>query len=261
VLYVTDLRHFTGIELDPDAPRPATKFARHLRRTVLAATAFRERGPHPTALPCRRRPGRRPCPGRLVVEVQDVPLRVHWECPACGEAGVVDGWQGSSSDLSDVGRDDEGEPHHVILTEKAYQLLLDAPSVDKAQDRLVYGARPCAGGVELSGSEEDLDVLGGVVAFESDYATTKERQRRSDEVSDYLEPRPGTWLDRSTDVVLGELVALGLVGAPAQVAALVRERLASLATGLRITEQSARRYLDDQVLRDLARELAMSLAD
>jgi hypothetical protein len=44
------------------------------------------------------------------------------------------------------------------------------------------------------------------------------------------------------------------------VAELVRQRLAAVATGLRISEQSARRYVDEESLRDLARQAALELA-
>jgi hypothetical protein len=41
--------------------------AGYLGRVVRAATATREVGVWATALPCRRRPGRHACPGRLLV--------------------------------------------------------------------------------------------------------------------------------------------------------------------------------------------------
>ncbi len=74
-------------------------------------------------------------------------------------------------------------------------------------------------------------------------------------------PRRGTWLDRSTDTFLDELHQLGLVVTRAQAASHIRGRLAWVSAALRVTEQSARRYVDDEVLRDLARSAAMELAE
>jgi len=261
VFYVTDLRHLKGVELDPDAPAPALRLVRYLYRIISAATATAGRGPHATALPCRRRPGRIACPGRLVVGTQDEPPRICWECPACGEAGSIEGWQGLPPDLSGVARPDEDDAFvSVVLPETAYQLLLDELYMDRQCERVLYSARLGPGGVELSGPEEDFEELEGVVAFEANHAPTKKVQRRWDGVFDFLEPRRRTWMDHSTEVVLNELSSFDLVVAPPQVTELVRQRLASVATGLGITEQSARRYVDDESLRDLARQAALELA-
>lgn len=261
MFHVTDLRHFEGIELDPDAPAPALRLVRHLYRIVSGATATRDRGPHATALPCRRRPGRLACPGRLVVGLQDQPPRINWECPACGEAGSIEGWQGLPPDLSGVARPDEDdELTSVVLPEKTYQLLLDELYMDRQCERLLYSARLGPDGVELSGPEEDFEELVGVVAFEANHAPTKKLQRRWDDVCEHLEPRRRTWMERSTDVVLDELSSFHLVVARPQLAELVRQRLAAVATGLGISEQSARRYVDDESLRGLARQAALELA-
>jgi hypothetical protein len=67
-------------------------------------------------------------------------------------------------------------------------------------------------------------------------------------------------MDHSTDVVLDELSSFGLVVARPQVAELVRQRLAAVATGLGTSEQSARRYVDEQSLRGVARQAALELA-
>jgi hypothetical protein len=106
VFSTTDLRHFEGIELDPEAPAPALRLAQYLRRITRAETTLGGTGLHGTALPCRRRLGRIPCPGLLVVDRQDVPPRIHRECPVCREAGVIDGWQGPDDDLSAISYSD-----------------------------------------------------------------------------------------------------------------------------------------------------------
>jgi hypothetical protein len=262
VFYVTDLRDFGDIEFDPEAPAPALRLARYLHRAVRAATATGATGPRPTALPCRRRPGRAPCPGRLVVEVHDVPSRVAWQCPACGEAGLVDGWQGSVYDLSGAVRPVEGaDLRTVVIPDKAYQLLLDQFLIDERGERLVYGARPhSGGGAELSGDEGDFEELVGIVAFESNHAPTKNERRRWDEIYACFEPPRRNWLDQSTDVVLDELSGFGLVAPRAQVAKLVRRQIGDMATGLRISERSARRDVDEEALRELARQAAVELA-
>lgn len=45
---------------------------------------------------CRRRPGRRPCPGRIAGERDGEAIA--WHCPACGDAGLITGWQGTRWD-------------------------------------------------------------------------------------------------------------------------------------------------------------------
>jgi hypothetical protein len=265
VFYVTDLRHFEGIDLDPDAPGPAIRFARYLRRMVLAATASPERGPRATALPCRRRPGRAPCPGRLVVERQDVPSQVNWQCPFCGEAGRIDGWQGSEYDLSTppssgVAQDLEAQGKTVVLPEASYWLLLDGLMLDRGCERLLYTAEPVTDGVGLSGDEGDFEELEGYVAFEANHAVTKKAQRKWDDIFARLRGEPLDWLEHGTEVVLKELSDLGLVAARQHVTGMLSRHLATLATGLGITERSVQRYIDDANLRELARHIAVELA-
>ena len=251
---VTDLRHFEGIELDPGAPAPALRLATHLRRIVRAATVFAGRGIQPTALPCRRRPGRVPCPGRLRMERQDLPSRILWECPACDEAGVIDGWQGSLDDLSVLSESDKGGGLvQVVIPEKAYQLLLDEIALGQGCERLLYRARPRPEGVELSGNEDDFEQLIGVVAFQANHSATRARQRRWRAICNCLRPPARSWLENSTDVVIDELASFGLVSLRVHVTELIRDRLATVMKALDITEQSARRYLEEEDLRELAR--------
>jgi plasmid stabilization system protein ParE len=265
LFYVTDLRHFEGIDFDPDAPRPALRFARYLRRVVLAATASPERGPRPTALPCRRRPQRAPCPGRLVVERQDVPSQINWHCPACGEAGQIDGWQGSEFDLSasspsDTKKDALADTKRVVLPERSYWFVLDGATLDQECERLLYRGRPVADGVELSGAESDFEELEGYVAFEANNALTNNAERKWEDIFARLQGKPRDWLEHSTDVVLEELSHFGLVAAREHVAGMIRQHIAMLAAALGLTERSLQRQVDDENLRELARQAAIDLA-
>ena len=76
----------------------------------------------------------------------------------------------------------------------------------------------------------------------------------------FVTPRR-SWIEDSTDVVVDELGRFDLVASRAHVSELIRGRVTAVATGLNIKEQSARRYLHEEALRDLAREVAVRLAD
>jgi hypothetical protein len=76
----------------------------------------------------------------------------------------------------------------------------------------------------------------------------------------FMTPRR-SWLETSTDVVVDELACFGLVASRAQVSEVIRQRVVTVASALGITEQSARRYLLEENLRELARGVAVTLAD
>jgi hypothetical protein len=261
VFYVTDLRHFDGIELDPDVPAPALAFATYLRRIVRAATASSLPGAHPTALVCRRRPQRRRCPGRLRVERQEVPSCVVWGCPACGEGGRIDGWQEGDHDLSVLERAplSHGSLRRLVVLETAYPLLLEEESFDRRCAGMVYAARLGRDGVRLSGTEEEFAALSDVVAWGADEPSPS-RRRRWRQLAWALEPRGRSWLEHGADVMAEQLGTLGLDAPRPQLAAVINRTLAELAQSLGISEAAARRYLDEERLRDLALEAAFQLA-
>jgi hypothetical protein len=69
------------------------------------------------------------------------------------------------------------------------------------------------------------------------------------------------WLDDRAAELMDELDQLGLILSRDQARRLVKERVQAVANGMRITEQSARRYVDGESVRDLARLLAMEFAE
>jgi hypothetical protein len=52
---------------------------------------------------CRRRPGRKPCPGEIMAVLRGQSKEIIWECPVCGDNGVIHHWGGTLWDCS--GRD------------------------------------------------------------------------------------------------------------------------------------------------------------
>ncbi len=276
---VSDLRHFEGLELDPDAPGPALRMARYLARIALAATAPAPRtlGARTTALPCRRRPGRRPCAGRLVVERSDSPSLISWWCPGCGEAGLLDGWQDSQYDLSHpdsierarserarserARNEREGEIVSVVIPEKSYLALLDRVVASTASQRVIYGASPHRDGVELAGPEKDVDELMESLARKARARPAREGPAREQSSRPASGGGRRGWLDTSTNVVLEELASFHLVASRSDVANLIRRKVTDVANALGITEQSARRYLRAEELRRLAVGAAVDLAD
>jgi hypothetical protein len=186
-VYVTDLAHFEGIELSVSVPEEALRFAAYLRRIVRAATAVSLPGPHGTALPCRRRPEHRPCPGRLIVDRQDIPPEIAWECPSCGEGGVISGWRGSSVDLSADRLPPIGACVSIIIPETPYRLLLDGMLFDVDAERVIYSAQLGPDGVVLTANDEHLEELAGYVAFEANHAKSRAARRRWDEIFEALD--------------------------------------------------------------------------
>jgi len=76
-----------------------------------------------------------------------------------------------------------------------------------------------------------------------------------------VEPRGRSWLEQRTEVMLEELALLGLSAPKVELAKMIQKALAEMATTLGISQTSARRYVDDEKLRSLAREAALRLTE
>lgn len=100
-MMVTDLRHF--LDLPADTPGPARRLAGQLSNLVRAATAVDAGVAWETALTCRRRPGNKPCSGRMVVLRAEPPVPIRWQCSGCGDEGVISNWADSPFDLRRAG--------------------------------------------------------------------------------------------------------------------------------------------------------------
>jgi len=91
-----DLRHYlTPAGTLAALPARGRVLAEYFTQIVAQGSNFGA----PIALRCRRRPRRRPCAGVLEICL-DLDGMV-WQCPVCGDNGVIRGWQRTFWDNSE----------------------------------------------------------------------------------------------------------------------------------------------------------------
>lgn len=99
--FIADLRHFLTEDGELiDGPAPARLVAQHLCSIVEAATSVAMvRETHETNVWCRRRPSRKPCPGKIHAGLlAGEPSCISWHCPSCGDNGLIRGWKETNWD-------------------------------------------------------------------------------------------------------------------------------------------------------------------
>jgi hypothetical protein len=100
--YVTDPRHFLDENgLVPDnLPTAARKLIAFLGQVIEEASTWSNGGVIETTLKCMRRPGRKPCPGKIVAEREGPESPILWKCTSCGTGGQLHNWKGTQWDNS-----------------------------------------------------------------------------------------------------------------------------------------------------------------
>lgn len=192
-MLVSDLSHFLG--LPPDTPGPARKLARHLSDVVRAATAGDAGATWETALSCRRRPARRPCPGRMIVFRTDESAPIRWQCSVCDDQGEIGNWADSAFDLR---RRQLCLAEFVTQIAIAYEIaaaLRELQLLDRDRERLVFAIRAGNDHAILAASDDDLDELIGSVAAEANHEPSRSRRQRLEAAYDALTAAqtPGAW--------------------------------------------------------------------
>jgi len=190
-MYVTDMTHFAGVEELVGAKfNGARRFAAYLGAVVAVATANPPGEIIQSALACRRRPGRRPCPGRLLVRRSEAPRQVSWACPACDQAsdeeGVISNWEQSIWDLSPP-LSIEGDEKAALLGPDQYKRLLGLALLDTDAQGVVYAARLIGHGVLVRAGEDDFEHLIESLAAEANHEADHRRRRSLDDVLVVLE--------------------------------------------------------------------------
>ncbi len=183
-MLVADLHHF--LDMPDDAPGPARALAAHLFDIVRAVTAGDAVIEWETALPCRRRPARRRCPGRITLRRNDSPSSINWWCAVCVDDGIISHWADTPYDLRRRRPVLAAAVREVVITADVAAALRELIYLDPECERMVYAARAHPEGAVLCASEQGLDELVDAVAAESNHEPDRRRQRRLDAACEAL---------------------------------------------------------------------------
>jgi hypothetical protein len=97
--WITDARHSIALEeAERPVPGPAIDLALHLRAIAEWISSRTVSGLEATNVFCRRNPGRIRCGGRIEAFFGRDPEGIVWRCPACGDNGLIHGWEGTAWD-------------------------------------------------------------------------------------------------------------------------------------------------------------------
>ncbi len=97
--WITDVRHFLDESGDlPALSGPALGLALFLGSIVAWMTRGTVGDAERTNVNCRRRPGGRRCIGEIAARFDSLDEAIAWQCPRCGDRGIISGWQGSPWD-------------------------------------------------------------------------------------------------------------------------------------------------------------------
>jgi hypothetical protein len=115
---------------------------------------------------------------RRLVFRPDLPAIIDWRCSACGDEGVISGWEGSYFDLRRPrSQGTDSSVSEVPVTDEVCATLRDLRLLDSDCERLVFGVRATTTGIVLVASEEDLEELLGYVAAEANHESNRRRQK------------------------------------------------------------------------------------
>lgn len=99
--WITDLTHFLENGRPArELPGPALRLVEYLEKIVAAVTGAEP--DDPLGVRCRRRPGRRPCPGEIEGYIDPQSNAIHWACLVCGDNGLISNWENTMWDLREA---------------------------------------------------------------------------------------------------------------------------------------------------------------
>jgi hypothetical protein len=183
-MMVTDLHHF--LDLPAATPGPARRLAGHLGNIVRAATAGDAGTTWESALPCRRRPGNRRCPGRMIVLRTEPPAPIRWQCSLCADEGIISNWADSPFDLRRRRLTLAHPVDELVIPNEVAAVLRELQLPDADCERVVFRIRAHDGRAVLPATAGDLDKLIGFVAAEANHEPSRRRRQRLNTAFDAL---------------------------------------------------------------------------
>ena len=194
--FITDMTHFEGIP-SGTSHEPARRIAQFFGAIVSAGSVSPADKLIESALFCRRRPGRRQCPGHLRIRRDSVSGIITWHCSWCDDQGEISNWEGTSWNLSRwaPGRSANLKLHEVVLTGDEIRELRRSLILSPEGESLIYGAVISDKGIVIQATVDELDDLQGYIAFEANHEEKRRRQRILDQIYEHIE----TLLERADD--------------------------------------------------------------
>jgi len=166
--------------------------AEYIGEVISAATASPKGQWKHSAVRCRRKPGHRKCPGRILV-CERGNGDIEWECPSCGALGVIRNWQGSWDDLSEMRVEGEQPSFEIVLSEKEHEEVKKCLNKDPESDIIIYGAAHTKEGIVLRATGEDMQDFTDILKFYANHEENSKRRRIVDQVLNRLEALLGRW--------------------------------------------------------------------
>lgn len=101
-MWVINIQHWLDeTKSGPVVPQLKLKVIK-LSEIITYATSLAEGIPTESNPKCWRRPKRKPCEGKLDIELDQTSGQIYWRCGICGDEGVVSGWEGLIWDMLDT---------------------------------------------------------------------------------------------------------------------------------------------------------------
>jgi len=185
---VTYLHHF--LDLPAGTPGPARRLAEQLSTIVRAATAGDAGIAWESALPCRRRPANRRCPGRMIVLRTEPTAPIRWQCSVCDDEGIISNWADSPFDLRPRRLTLAHPVNELVIPDEVAAVLRELQLPDAGCERLVFRIRARNDHAVLPATGDDLDELIGFVAAEAGHEPSRRRRQLLDTAFDALSNAP-----------------------------------------------------------------------